>query len=280
MLRIGVKLPTWFGSAGEFLADAQAYEAAGADSIWLDDELFQPSLAGGGEPADHGPGLDCLVLLAALSAVTSRVRLGTAALVASRRPPALLAQAVTTVEHLSRGRLVVGIDVGGTGWEPARDVSAQQPRSELEELLELLRRIWSGRTLEPYDGYHYRLPALRAAPAQRPGGPPILLNVGSEAALEGVAPLADGFISRAGPNEARAQLVLAGDVRRRKELTAGVELWVEVPAPSGRDPWRDLVAAYGECGATGLIVAHAPNLLDILRNPEDDDRQDLAMAVG
>jgi hypothetical protein len=38
---------------------------------------------------------------------------------------------------------------------------------------------------------------------------------------------------------------------------------------------------YGRTGATGIIVSHAPNLLDILRNPDsEDDRQDLQIATG
>jgi hypothetical protein len=58
------------------------------------------------------------------------------------------------------------------------------------------------------------------------------------------------------------------------------ELWARVPAPGGRTAWREALGAAEELAATGVVVPHAPNLLDILRNPEEDDRQDLAMAVG
>ena len=83
MLRVGVKLPASFASVGEFLADAQAYEAAGADSLWLSDGMFRPAA---GEPF-LAPGLDALTLLGALAAVTSRARLGTSVLVAAQWPP-------------------------------------------------------------------------------------------------------------------------------------------------------------------------------------------------
>src|SRR5262249_558128 len=53
-----------------------------------------------------------------------------------------------------------------------------------------------------------------------------------------------------------------------------------VRPPASRSAWRELLAGYADVGATGVIVNHAPNLLDILRNPEEDDRQDLGMAVG
>jgi hypothetical protein len=58
------------------------------------------------------------------------------------------------------------------------------------------------------------------------------------------------------------------------------ELWTRVPAPDGRAAWREALQAAEAEHATGVVVPHAPNLLDILRNPEEDDRQDLAMATG
>src|SRR5437588_1688775 len=110
MPRVGVKLRWLADSAGEFLADAQAYEAAGADSIWLSDGMFRPARGEILAP----PGLDALTLLGALAGVTSRVRLGTSVIVAAQWPPAMLAQTVTTLDHLSRGRIVLGV---GVGWE-------------------------------------------------------------------------------------------------------------------------------------------------------------------
>jgi hypothetical protein len=77
--RIGVRLPASFESAGEFLADAQALEAAGADLLAV----------GEGE-------LDARLLAAALAAVTSKVQL--------HAPPD------ATLERLCRGRLVTSLD--------------------------------------------------------------------------------------------------------------------------------------------------------------------------
>ena len=72
MLKIGVRLPRRFEDSGEYLADARALDAAGVDSLWLDDEGYDPWL-----------------LLAGIAAVTGRARLvapvGAAAAV--RTPP-------------------------------------------------------------------------------------------------------------------------------------------------------------------------------------------------
>jgi hypothetical protein len=81
-LRIGVRLTT-AGDTGELLADAKAVEGAGADSLWID--------AADGDP---------YVLLAALAAVTWRVRL-------VARGAAAAGPARATCERLARGRLVI-----------------------------------------------------------------------------------------------------------------------------------------------------------------------------
>jgi hypothetical protein len=233
-LRVAVELPVDFASVGEFLADAQAYDAAGAEAIWL------------------GAGRDPLTLLAAVAVVTSRARLAAMVAAGPPWPPALVAGVAATLGRLSRGRL---------------DLCVLPGRGSTEELVR----------------------ALRA------GGGPLRVLVGTgaaaadEAALGCAARLADGLLS-AGATVAgvSAAFERVGELRRGGGGGAGeaadpareLELWARVPAPPGRAAWRELLEAYGAIGATGVVVAHAPNLLDILRNPEEDDRQDLAMAVG
>jgi alkanesulfonate monooxygenase SsuD/methylene tetrahydromethanopterin reductase-like flavin-dependent oxidoreductase (luciferase family) len=226
MLRVGVELPPGFDSAGEFLADARAYEAAGADAIWL-----------------RSPGLEPLTLLAAVAAVTSRARLATSA-PGSPWPAGLLEQVAVTLQRLSRGRLVLGLD-------------ADPVPGHAEALIE----------------------ALRAA------GAAILVVGSGEEALRCAARLGDGLVTAAaGAEAAAAAFQRARELRRAPgggaQPGGELELWARVPAPGGRAEWRELQTAYEAAGATGVIVAHAPNLLDILRNPEEDDRQDLAMTVG
>jgi probable F420-dependent oxidoreductase len=277
MVRVGVKLPARFDNAGEFLADAQAYEAAGADSIWLSDGMFRPAQGEAFMP----PGLDALTLLGALAAVTSRVLLGTSVVVAAQWPAALFAETVATLEHLSRGRILLGL---GAGWErvqmEANGVPFEGRGRRLDELIEVARRLWQGR-MEPFHGHFYQLPAVRVLPGPRLGGPPVLVGGFQEVGLRRAARLGDGFISGGGEVE-RVEGQFARVLELRQELgrDGAFELWAQVRAPGSRAAWRDLLEAYAEAGATGVIVNHAPNLLDILRNPEEDDRQDLNMAVG
>jgi len=88
-MKVGVILPSRFEDPGEFLADARAMEAAGVDSIWMED----------------GDSLDPLLALAAIAAVTGQLRLG---LLRSSAPlPNIeLDRRMDTLQHLSRQRVV------------------------------------------------------------------------------------------------------------------------------------------------------------------------------
>ena len=72
----------------------------------------------------------------------------------------------------------------------------------------------------------------------------------------------------------------APDAFERLDTDEG-ERWLLVPAPQGRQPWRETRADAAGRGFTGLVVPVDPRLLDILRNPDDPgDRRDLQLAQG
>ena len=74
---------------------------------------------------------------------------------------------------------------------------------------------------------------------------------------------------------ARGRLVVAEDLERQGER------WVHVPFPSSRDEGRATRASALESGATGIVVANDPRLLDLLRNPDQVfDRADMNLASG
>lgn len=58
------------------------------------------------------------------------------------------------------------------------------------------------------------------------------------------------------------------------------ETWVEVPVPADKSSWKAILQQHETAGATGVIVPWDPRVVDLLRNPEADDRGDLLMSVG
>src|SRR2546423_518297 len=65
-------------------------------------------------------------------------------------------------------------------------------------------------------------------------------------------------------------------------LRRSVEGWFEEPFPASRDAWREILAEHDRKGSAGVIVAMDARLLDLLRNPdqEDDRSADLQLAQG
>lgn len=106
MLRVGVKLPAATGRIGEYLADVTALEAAGADSIWLDEKVVSPDTATLELP------VDAWIVYGAMVAVTNRVRVGLTLGPSTAGPPVIFASGVAALSRLGSGRVVVGIPAG------------------------------------------------------------------------------------------------------------------------------------------------------------------------
>ena len=96
MLKIGVELSGRFEDAGDYLADARALDAAGVDSLWLDEDGHEPWL-----------------LLAGIAAVTGRVRLVAPISAADLPTPAGLGMRTATLDRLSRGRVALKVAESG-----------------------------------------------------------------------------------------------------------------------------------------------------------------------
>jgi probable F420-dependent oxidoreductase len=141
-LRIGIQLPEVERDVRwpEVRAIALAAEESGFDSVWLGDHLLY---RGGGRP-ERGP-WDVWTQLAALAAVTSRVRLGPLVAATAFHAPGMLARAAASVDEVSGGRFVLGI---GAGWNETEFRAFGFPFdrrvSRFAESLEVVRRLLAG----------------------------------------------------------------------------------------------------------------------------------------
>jgi F420-dependent oxidoreductase-like protein len=164
----GVTWPQW-------VALARACEEHGIPDLFRSDHYME---LGGGHP-ERGS-LDAWTTLAALGALTTTLRLGTLVSPATFRHPSLLAKAVVTADHVSDGRVTLGI---GAGWHEREHeaygfpfASTRERMDVLEEQLQVIHGAWADAPFT-FEGQHYRLRNLEAQPkpVQRPR-PPIIIG--------------------------------------------------------------------------------------------------------
>ena len=119
-LRVGIQLPEVERDVRwpEYLAMARTAEAARFDSIWVGDHYLY---RGDGRP-ERGP-WEAWTLLAALAAVTDRIRLGPLVACLNFHEPAVLAKLAATVNEIADGRLVFGMGAGWTARNSTRSGS-------------------------------------------------------------------------------------------------------------------------------------------------------------
>ena len=179
---------------------ALAAETVGWDSIWLDDHL----LCDEGEEQD--PRLEGWTALAALAALTSRVRLGHLVTAVTFRNVGVIAKMATTLDHVSGGRFVLGL---GGGWH-AREHDAfgipfgfgfGERLDRLDEAASLLRRLLDGETVT-HAGRFHSLDRAVCAPRPLQSHLPILVGgTGRRKTLRTAARVADTWNACATPEE-------------------------------------------------------------------------------
>lgn len=180
-------LPT--GDYAAARATAEWADAQGFHGVAMNDHYFSPL----GKPQD--PQLECFALLSALAVATKRVRLVSTVAAMSFRHPALLAKIASTLDHVSGGRLVLGL---GAGWQPseyhAHGIPYPSNLERLEQLregIEVLKAMWTqdeptyrGRTFQIDKAYN------NPRPVQKPH-PPIMIGGSGSRLLPIVAAHAD-----------------------------------------------------------------------------------------
>jgi probable F420-dependent oxidoreductase len=183
-VRFGVTLA--FQPAARLRELATRVEALGFDSLWTGDHI-----------AFHNPTLESLTLLSHLAAVTRRVRLGTGVYLLALRQATVAAKSVATLDHLSDGRLVFGVGVGGEFPKEfeACGVSLRERGRRVDEALDVCRLLWT-RSPATFEGRFTRFTDLVLEPKPvQPGGPPIWIGGRSDHALRRAARVGDGWIS-------------------------------------------------------------------------------------
>ncbi len=171
-IRFGVYLPQFRMSYADILEKVTVAEALGFDSAWFIDHLATPGLPN----EDY---LEAWTLATAIAARTERIRLGHLVLCSEFRHPVMLAKMAATLDHISDGRLELGLGWGSVVDEfetyGLGDPSARVRAERLAETLEILELLFTGESVS-YEGRHFRLRDAVARP--RPLQDPLPIHIG------------------------------------------------------------------------------------------------------
>jgi len=235
------------------------YEELDFDSVWDCDHLIQPS-------RPESAYFEAWTLLAGLAAVTERIRVGVLVSSNTFRHPSLLAKQAVTVDHISMGRLELGI---GAGWyEPEHtafglDFPPLGERvarfEEAVEVLDLLLR----QEVTSFQGSHYRLEGAptRPLPIQRPR-PPLTIGAKKPRMLTIAARWADCWNASGGVEEIAERNRFLDEKcaelgREPRSLRRSLYYWVP---RSADDPWdspdafADVIGRYREAGIEEFLI--------------------------
>lgn len=237
---------------------AREAEARGFDSVFLPEHTHlplrddtPPALVAGVRLEDYRRGLDPLVALSTAVPVTDRIALGTGVLLVAQHDPVLLAKQVATLDHLSGGRMVLGI---GFGWNRAEATDHGIPfgarREVAREHVLCMQALWSQEIAE-FHGRHVSLDPCWSwpKPVQRPRVTTLVGGGATEATFGAVAEYADGWlpIGGKGLTEALPRLRRAVEARGRDPEAIRV-------VPFGTVPDDGKLAHFAELGIAEVVL--------------------------
>ena len=253
---------------------AQAAEAAGFESMWTVEHTVVPAGYGSAYPYspsgkmaggnDAIPLPDPLIWMAYVAAATRRIGLGTAILILPQHNPVVVAKQVATLDHLSGGRILLGI---GAGWLKeefeALGVPFETRGRRTDECIKVLRELWQAEK-PTFQGEFVRFKDAYCRPQPVNGTVPIILGGHSEAAAKRAGRLGDGFFPARG---APAELF---DLARRTAKEAGrdpnaIEMTASLPDDLAQIP------ALIQLGVKRILVPVSPmaGLKTVIASPED-----------
>ena len=238
-------------------------EALGFESVWTGEHVMIPLEYGsqypynssgriGAPPETHF--IDPLIALSHIAAHTTTLRLGTGINLLPQSNPLLFAKQVASLDHLSKGRLLLGLGVGWLAEEfQAMGAEFKGRGKRFDDYLMAVKKVWSGEVVEHQsDSLHWSGFKSYPLPHRQPG-PPIIIGGHSKAALRRAVAHGDGwFAFPSGKDE------FAGLVAQLRDLSEA----------AGRDPasieittlWRDYdggletLESYRDLGVSRLLV--------------------------
>ena len=268
---------------------AQRAEALGYESLWTQEQITGSS-----------PILEPVTLLSFLAGITEKVRLGTSVIVAPLRNPVQLAKSLGSLDHLSAGRLVVGLGLGGNPADiPPFGISPEKRVRRFTEVIDVMKALWTQPEAH-FQGEFWQLDGLKMEPkpVQKPH-PPIWLGARHDNALKRAVRHADGWMG-AGSSTTESFVAGVGQVqmyldesgRDPKSFAISKRVYVAVDNDEKRAEGRlrewfgkrygnaDMASQVSVWGSTAKITAELAKVTEagaemVLLNPAFDDMEHL-----
>jgi alkanesulfonate monooxygenase SsuD/methylene tetrahydromethanopterin reductase-like flavin-dependent oxidoreductase (luciferase family) len=276
----GVRFSIWPSHqqpASDILTVARHAEATGWDGVWIADHFMGD---GAGFGPEEQPTLESTALLAGLATATSRIRLGSLVLGTTYRHPAVVANWAITVDHLSGGRLTLGI---GAGWQTNEhhrygiELPAVRERVDrFAEVCEITTSLLRS-TRTSFSGRWFALDGAWCEPKAIQDPIPLLIGAKGDRMLGIVATWADAWNLWGLPDVVAARsavldrhcesigrdpatitrttqalVMLTHDERRARELVEAVSPRAVVAGPAAR--LTEVVAGWRDAGVAEVIV--------------------------
>ena len=233
---------------------ARRAEELGFEGLWVGDHIALP--ADGSDPPEQ-PRIEAVVALAHLAALTDRIGLGFGVIVLPQRQPVLLAKQVASIDHLSGGRVTLGVGVGYVEAElRALGASLADRAARTDEYLAVVRALWASTPSFSGQFVSFDDVVQRPQPVQRPH-PPVVVGGGTAAAFRRAARSGNGWYGwELSPEQAAEAISAIGAAGPRPAELGALEVSITPRAPLD----LELVHRYADAGVHRLVVQ--PSTMD------------------
>ena len=228
----------------ETLAEARLSDELGVEVLWLAEHHFDGNCAY----------VDPIAFAAALAIATRRARIGFAVIQTSLHHPTRLAEQLALLDHLSKGRLIIGLG-RGTAYNihdyRGYGIDHEEAQSRFEEAEALLLRAWTEERVE-HRGKYWQLdvPILRPRPYSKPH-PPVIRGASGEASMVELARAGRPFLMNVQSNETTGQRM---ELYRRTMRQAGFDAAAIERNVGQCWIWRNVLVAETDAAAESIAL--------------------------
>ncbi len=266
-MKFGIAVPNFglYANREQILEISGLAEELRYDSLWVSDHVVIPASHKVFGDTFHDP----LVTLAYIAAGTDKLELGTSVMVLPYRNPIVLGKMVSTLDTLSRGRVILGV---GTGWIEdefeALGVNFKERGPVTDEYIEILKELWTSEKPE-YNGKYLEFSNIKFLPKpERKPHPPLWVGGESAGAMKRAVKYGDGwhpvgltpgafrekaeYLKSLQPAEKKDSFVMS--LRRNIEINDGREFSADDTLRGGREKITKGIREYRDAGVAHLVL--------------------------